>query len=53
MNTGEGAMNGKAEPVDEDPDSLQLQQCTLKNDGDIQLKECSAYEKSPDIVVYI
>ena len=49
MNTGEEAMSGKAEPVYEDPESLQSQQYTPKNDGGIQLKECPAYDKSSDI----
>ena len=42
-------MGGNPEAVYEDPDGLQLQRYTPKNDGDIQLKECPAYEKSPDI----
>ena len=42
-------MSGKAEPVYEDRDSVQLQQSTPKNDGGMQLKECPAYQKSSDI----
>ena len=54
MDTGKGAISGhgKAEVVYEDPDSLQLQEYWPRNDGDIELKECLAYEKpskQPDI----
>ena len=52
MDTGKGAISGKAEVVYEDPDSLQLQEYRPRNDGDIELKECLAYEKpskQPDI----
>ena len=54
VDTGEGAISGhgKAEVVYEDPDNLKLQEYKPKNDGDIELKECPAYEKpneQPDI----
>ena len=50
MNTGKIAESGKDKPVYEGPDiSLQLQQYTPKNDRDILMKECPAYEKSSDI----
>ena len=51
---GKGAISGhsKAEVVYEYPDSFQLQEYRPMNDGDIELKECPAYEKpneQPDI----
>ena len=52
LDTDKGAISGQAEVVYEDPDSLQLQEYRPKNDGDIGLKECPAYEKpneQPDI----
>ena len=52
VNIGKNAVNGKAEVAYDYPDSLQLQECRPKNDGDIDLKECPAYEKpnkQPDI----
>ena len=42
---GKGAISGKAEVVYEDPDGLQLQEYRPKNDQNIELKECPAYEK--------
>ena len=48
MNTDKGAISG-SEVDYEDPDGLQLQEYRLKNDGDIKLKDCPAYEKPPDI----
>ena len=48
MKAGKGAISGP-EVVYEDPDGLQLQEYRPKNDGDIKLKECPAYEKPPDI----
>ena len=52
VDTGKGAVSGKAEVVYDYPDSLHLQEYRPKNDGDIELKECPAYEKpnkQPDI----
>ena len=49
-NTGKGAITvAKAEVVYDYPTDLQLQEYRPKNDGDIKLKECPAYEKPPDI----
>ena len=47
--TGKGAVSGRAEVVYDYPDDLQLQEYRPKNDGDMKLKECPAYEKPPDI----
>jgi hypothetical protein len=47
-----GEINGTSntEVVYEDPDGLQLQEYRpAMSDGDINLKECPAYEKPPDI----
>ena len=52
VDTGKGAISGHGEVVYEYPDSLQLQEYRPMNDGDIELKECPAYEKpneQPDI----
>ena len=45
MDIGKGAISGKAEVVYEDPDGLQLREYRPKNDQNIELKECPAYEK--------
>ena len=54
VHVGKGAIGGRPdEVVYEYPDNLQLQEYRLKNDRDIDLKECPAYEtpinKQPDI----
>ena len=48
MSTDKGTISGP-EVVYDYPDGLQLQEYRPKNDGDIKLKECPAYEKPPGI----
>ena len=45
VNSGKRATGGQAEVVYDYPDGLQLQDYRPKNDKDIKLKECPAYEK--------
>jgi hypothetical protein len=49
LNTGKETITAdKAEVIYDYPDDLQLQEYRPKNDEDIKLKECPAYEKPPD-----